>query len=251
MSVEEVARELRDIIFESKNIFVLTGAGVSTPSGIPDFRGKGGIYEKISPEVFDITLFYRNPEIFYTQIGPIVRKLLKAKPNPSHFLVTELEKLGKLSLVATQNIDGLHKKAGTSKVAELHGTLEKAHCTKCGRKYSKEDILKDVLAGKVPYCECGGVIKPDVVFFGETLPQKEFSKAIEAAGASDLCIVMGSSLVVQPAASLPLYTLDRRGKLVIINIGETPLDRLAFRKFELPVEKLSAAVISLLNRSKD
>ncbi len=246
MEIIKAASELLEIISLHKRIFILSGAGISTPSGIPDFRGKGGLYEKLSPEVFDISLFYKNPEFFYSAIGPFLKVILEAKPNPAHLLITKLEEMGKLLLVATQNIDGLHQKAGTTKIAELHGGLEKAHCLNCGREYGKEDILETALSGKVPYCSCGGVIKPDVVFFGESLPQKALFDAIRAASAADLCMVFGSSLVVQPAASLPLYTLDAGGKLVILNIGKTPLDHLAYKKFELPVEKISEKVLTLL-----
>lgn len=244
--IKEAAKELLEVINQHKRIFVLTGAGISTPSGIPDFRGKGGLYERLTPEVFDISFFYRNPEFFYSSIGPFLKVILEAKPNPAHYLISRLEKIGKLLLVATQNIDGLHQKAGTTKIAELHGSLERAHCLKCGREYVREHIMDRALSGEVPYCDCGGVIKPDVVFFGESLPQEALFSAARAASSADLCMVFGSSLVVQPAASLPLYTVDAGGKLVILNIGETPLDRIAHKKFEFPVEKISEEVLKLL-----
>lgn len=245
--IKEAAKELFEIINRHERIFVLTGAGISTPSGIPDFRGKGGLYEKLTPEVFDISLLYRKPEVFYSSIGPFLKVILEAKPNPAHYLIARLEETGKLLLVATQNIDGLHQKAGNTNVAELHGSLESAHCLKCGREYSKQDILDRALSGEVPYCACGGVIKPDVVFFGESLPHEALFKSIRAASSADICMVFGSSLVVQPAASLPLYTVDAGGKFIILNIGETPLDSIAHKKFEFPVEKISEEVLKLLD----
>ena len=240
------ARELLETIARARRVFVLTGAGVSTPSGIPDFRGKGGVYERLSPEVFDIETFLRDPSFFYRQAGPLLRVILEAKPNPAHFFLAELERRGRISLVATQNIDGLHQRAGSKRVVELHGTLERAHCLKCGREFSREDYIQEALQGKVPLCPCGGVIKPDVVFFGEPLPVMALYRAIEAASDSDLCLVMGSSLMVSPASTLPQYTLAYGGKLVIINLGETPLDHLAHRKYEVPVEEISSAALSLL-----
>ncbi len=240
------ARELLDIIERARSVFVLTGAGISTPSGIPDFRGKGGIYEKISPQVFDIETFLQDPSFFYSQAGPLLRVILEAKPNPAHFFLAELERLGKISLVATQNIDGLHQKAGSRRVVELHGSLERAHCLKCGKEFGKEDYIDQALEGKVPLCSCGGVIKPDVVFFGEPLPEDALYRAIKAASDSEICLVMGSSLMVSPASMLPQYTLAYGGKLVIINLGPTSLDHQAYRKFEVPVEKISSAALSLL-----
>ncbi len=240
------AKELLRIIEGAKKIFVLTGAGISTPSGIPDFRGKGGLYEKISPEVFDIDKFRSDPSFFYRQLGPMLRIIIEAEPNPAHHLIAELERRGKISLVATQNIDGLHQKAGSQKVVELHGTLERANCMACGKEYGKEDYLPTALEGKVPLCSCGGVIKPDVVFFGESLPVKALYTAMVAASESDLCLVMGSSLVVSPASSLPQYTLAYGGRLVIVNLGPTSLDREAYRKFEVPVEEISQEVLNLL-----
>lgn len=240
------AEELLKILEGARDVFVLTGAGVSTPSGIPDFRGKGGLYERISPEVFCIEKFKQDPSFFYRQIGPMLKIILEAEPNPAHYLIAELERRGKVKLVATQNIDGLHQKAGSRKVVELHGSLEIAHCLSCGRSFSKEDYLQEALRGRVPRCSCGGVIKPDVVFFGEPLPSRALYEAIKAASSADLCLVMGSSLMVYPASSLPEYTLAHGGKLVIINLGETYLDPLAHRKFDVPVEKISREALRLL-----
>ncbi len=247
MEIENLVQELYETILGANNIFVLTGAGISTSSGIPDFRGPGGFYETQSTSVFDIEVFYKNPNVFYKAIAPLASKILHAEPNPAHYLITELEKVGKLSLVATQNIDGLHQKAGTKNVAELHGTLETAHCIKCGRQFAKQDYINEAKFGNVPKCSsCGGTVKPDIVFFGEALPYDALFRSQRAASNSDLCIVFGSSLVIQPAASLPLYTVENGGKLIIIGFGETPLDKIAFRKYSVPIEKLSKEILKLM-----
>jgi len=237
-----------EIVGEARSIFALTGAGISTPSGIPDFRGQGGLYQRISPQVFDIGRFREDPSFFYRHVGPMLKTILEARPNAAHYFLSELEKMGKLILVATQNIDGLHQKAGSRRVVELHGTLERAHCLDCGREYGREDYAGAALEGRVPRCSCGGPIKPDVVFFGEELPLGAFHKAVDAASRADLCLVMGSSLTVSPASSLPQYTLSHGGRLVIINLGETTLDSHAHRKFQVPVETISSEALSLLRK---
>ena len=234
------------LIEEKNRIFVLTGAGVSTESGIPDFRGEKGLYTEYPEYVFDIDYFRKDPSLFYEVTKKLLPKLLNAKPNPAHKFVYKLEEMGKLLLVATQNIDGLHQKAGNKKVVELHGSYKISHCLKCGKELSLEDLAKALENTTVPKCECGGVIKPDVVFFGEPLPQDALIKAQEAAKKANLCIVMGSSLTVYPAAYLPLICVQERVPLVIINKGETALDSFASLKIEDRLRELCERVLKLL-----
>jgi len=234
------------LIEEKNRIFVLTGAGVSTESGIPDFRGEKGLYTEYPEYVFDIDYFRKDPSLFYEVTKKLLPKLLNANPNPAHKFVYKLEEMGKLLLVATQNIDGLHQKAGNKKVVELHGSYKISHCLKCGKELSLEDLAKALENTTVPKCECGGVIKPDVVFFGEPLPQDALIKAQEAAKKANLCIVMGSSLTVYPAAYLPLICVQERVPLVIINKGETALDSFASLKIEDRLRELCERVLKLL-----
>ncbi|HEX30898.1 TPA: NAD-dependent protein deacylase [Candidatus Poribacteria bacterium] len=239
---EEMLRELR----VAGSAVVLTGAGVSTASGIPDFRGPGGIYSKVSPEVFDIDSFMSHPERYYRIEREILREALNAKPNVTHFLIAKLERMGLIEAVITQNIDGLHRKAGSSKVIELHGNISTGSCLRCGRRFRREEIDRMLRAVDVPRCECGGVIKPDVVFFGEMLPPQALNEGMRLAAESDLMVVMGSSLVVHPAATLPSITVRNGGKLIIVNRGETALDYLAYRKYDVDLVGFSREALRLL-----
>ena len=211
---------LKDWINESDNIVFLTGAGVSTPSGIPDFRGKDGIYsEKFQGRwnnVFEISSFTKDPSDYYdfykSSLGDF-------KPNIIHEKIAELEKADKEIYVVTQNIDGLHQLAGSKNVLELHGSAKRSYCMKCLKEYNMDEYN---LEEPVPYCSCGGVIRPDVVMFGEGLDQNVLYKSIEKIRNSDLLVVAGTSLTVHPAAGLVNYYI--KDKMVIINNQETPYD---------------------------
>ena len=242
---------LRNFLAAARHIAVLTGAGISTESGIPDFRSPGGLYRTVtSEEVFDIVLFDRHPDRFYQTFGPIYRAILDARPNEGHLALAELERSVREVTIATQNIDNLHQKAGSRTVYELHGSLRTLTCRQCGRmrqvkgnteiKENKEikgnnrgsgnngkepaDDLADLLAaGQVPRCPCGGVFKPDIVFFGEALPEFALGASVFAFESADLILALGTSLAVYPAAELP----NRRAgsaKFVIINAEPTSLD---------------------------
>ncbi len=237
------AREFLQLLDSSEKAYVFTGAGVSTPSGIPDFRGKGGLYEKVPPDIFDIERFYENPARYYRFHRERLSLTRKVEPNVAHRVIAKLEEMGKIWGVITQNIDGLHQKAGSKNVIELHGTMERYVCTRCKRKYDADFVEVELWKDEVPRCpECGGLLKPDVVFFGEPLPELELLKAYRIAEEADLAIVVGSSLVVYPAAMIPRMTVENGGKLVIINVGETGLDGLAFRKYEVDVALFFQAV---------
>lgn len=218
------------LIKESTNIVLFTGAGISTSCGIPDFRSEKGLYSIIKerydlpyPEaIFEIGYFKNNPEPFFSLSKELFSQNIQ--PSLAHKFIAYLEKIGKISLVVTQNIDLLHIKAGNKKVLECHGSYLTSHCIKCRSKYQLEEIEGKIKEGRVPYCKCGGIIKPDVVFFGEMLPE-EFYKIYENPPPCDLIIVMGSSLVVQPAASFALM-LANKHKSIIVNRDPTDFDYL-------------------------
>ena len=214
--------QLKKWVEESDNIVFFGGAGVSTESGIPDFRSVDGLYNQkynYPPETIISHSFYkRNPEEFYRFYKD--RMLFtEAKPNDAHLVLAELEKQGKLRAVITQNIDGLHQAAGSKEVLELHGSVHRNYCTHCGKFYSLDEIL--AMDG-VTYCECGGMIKPDVVLYEEGLDQGILQKSVNYIRQADLMIIGGTSLVVYPAAGLVDYY--KGNKLVVINKSVTPMD---------------------------
>ena len=216
---EKEIEELQKIIDDSSRIVFFGGAGVSTESGIPDFRSADGIYHqqyKYSPEqVVSHSFFVQYTEAFF-EFYKEKMMILDAQPNPAHCRLAELEKEGKLTAVVTQNIDGLHQAAGSKKVYELHGSIHRNYCMECGRFYDAEYVKE---AEGVPRCECGGIIKPDVVLYEEGLDPKTIQGAVEAIDAADTLIIGGTSLVVYPAAGFIDYF---RGKhLVVINKSET------------------------------
>lgn len=216
---EREIEELQKIIDDSSRIVFFGGAGVSTESGIPDFRSADGIYHqkyKYSPEqVVSHSFFVQYTEAFF-EFYKEKMMILDAQPNPAHCKLAELEKEGKLTAVVTQNIDGLHQAAGSRKVYELHGSIHRNYCMECGRSYDAEYVKE---AEGVPRCECGGIIKPDVVLYEEGLDPKTIQGAVEAIDAADTLIIGGTSLVVYPAAGFIDYF---RGKhLVVINKSET------------------------------
>ena len=224
--IPEQIEELNRLIKESDNIVFFGGAGVSTESGIPDFRSEDGLYAKkydYSPEyILSRTCFFKEPEVFYKFYR---EKMINswAQPNGAHLKLADMEKAGKLKAVITQNIDGLHQKAGSKNVLELHGSILNNYCVECNRKYSLKEIVNST--DVVPYCECGGIIKPDVVLYEEGLSENTLKNAVKAISEADLLIVAGTSLAVYPAAGLINYY---RGKnLVIINATKTPLDNKA------------------------
>ena len=214
--------DLQSVIDEGKRIVFFGGAGVSTESGIPDFRSADGLYSqkyKFPPErIISHSFFMSQPEEFYRfyrdrMIFP------EAKPNAAHLKLAELERAGKLSAVITQNIDGLHTAAGSKNVIELHGSVHRNHCMKCGRAYGLDFIIN---SEGIPRCECGGIVKPDVVLYEEGLNENDINRAINAIAEADVLIIGGTSLVVQPAAGLIRFFDGRR--LVVINKTPTSAD---------------------------
>jgi NAD-dependent deacetylase len=218
------------MIKEAGKVVALTGAGISVESGIPDFRSPGGLWTRYDPLLYaTLESFCRHPERFYEMARELSPTLENATPNKAHYALVELEKLGKCDAVITQNIDYLHQRAGSSLVLEVHGTYWRGHCMRCNKKYTIEEIK--VLSEentKVPLCtEDQGVIKPDVIFFGEPLDSEVLGRAAELASTADLMLVIGCSLEVYPAASLPIYTKRRGGKLIFFNRVTTVHDKLA------------------------
>jgi len=221
------------MIAKAKNLAVFTGAGVSTESGIPDFRSAGGIWSRFDPDDFTIQRFLTSPQSRRKQWELLLGDGFfgDCRPNPAHEAIAALERLGKVSCVITQNIDGLHQKAGNSpeKVFELHGNMKSLRCLTCKTVYPLDQIrVRYSTGGEPPDCEkCGGILKPEVIFFGEALPERTLEQATRYARRCDLFLVIGSSLVVYPAAYLPLYAKESGAALVIINRDDTPYDHLA------------------------
>jgi len=233
-SREELIEEVAELITKSKRIIVFTGAGISTESGLPDFRSPGGLWTKFNPDDFTYQKYLSNPETrkkSWQMFKSTEDRWIQSKPNLAHHAVAEMERLGKLDCVITQNVDGLHQKAGNSesKVIQLHGNIQWVRCLSCDKRYPLADILglldKDI---EVPECDqCGGILKTETISFGQPMPVEETSEAQRRSTLCDLCIVIGSSLVVYPAALMPQYALESGAKVVIINEGPTGLDNAA------------------------
>ncbi len=213
------------MIANSRYAVVFTGAGVSAESGIPTFRGENGLWRRFDPEeVASIDGFMRNPKAFWTFAKELILKTM-AEPNAGHYAIAELERMGIVKAVITQNIDGLHQKAGSKKVLELHGSLKLVDCLNCGRTFRWNDIIDKIETGNVACDECGSpYLKPRIVFFGESLPKDVLREAIDEAKRSDVFIVVGSSLQVYPAASIPFIAKDSGAKLIMINADPTEKD---------------------------
>ena len=223
--MEEKIEKLKELINKSNNIVFFGGAGVSTESGIPDFRSKDGLYNQKydypPEEILSHEFFINHTEEFYKFYKDKMNSL-KYEPNITHIKLANLEQVGKLKAVITQNIDGLHQKAGSKNVYELHGSVLRNYCMKCNKFYDAEYVFD---SKNVPKCECGGIIKPDVVLYGETLDDYTVTKSIEMITNADLMIVAGTSLMVQPASGLLNYF--RGNNLVLINRDTTPYDNFA------------------------
>ena len=227
MRLEEKIRQGAELIHQSRRTAAFTGAGHSTQSGIPDFRSpNSGLWEKHNPMlVASIWAFRLNPHNFYDWISPMVDTLTKAKPNPAHMALAELEQMGYLQVVITQNIDDLHQRAGSRHVLELHGHLREATCVRCYKKISVDPALEGLIRdGQVPRCECGGVLKPDVILFGEQLPIRVLNQAMAEARKCDLILVAGSSLEVTPAADIPFLAADSGARSIMVNLEPTAFD---------------------------
>jgi NAD-dependent deacetylase len=227
-------KKLINLLERSKHCVFLSGAGISTFSGIPDFRGKNGIYRKFDADkIFDIDYFHSEPQYFYSHSKDLIYNLEEKEPSFIHHTLAKMEKKKIIKALITQNIDMLHLKAGSCNVIEIHGSARESTCLSCGKKFSYEGVAKTVQEDIIPTCDlCSGILKPDIIFFGEMLNEETITKAMLESSIADLFVVIGSSLLVQPAASLPFYAIRNKGKLVIVNDMPTPLDRYAHLKYD-------------------
>ena len=244
------ATRLAGLIRSAGSVVALTGAGISVPSGIPDFRSPGtGLWERVDPmEVAHIDAFHRDPERFWSFYSVRFQSLADKLPNAAHNALSRLESAGLLDAVITQNIDRLHRKAGSRAVIEVHGSIDSCSCLVCGARYPLDAISgrAELDPAGVPRCDCGRPLKPDVVLFGEYLPVAAIERAQQLATAADLMLCIGSSLEVYPVAGLPELTLSAGGKIAIVTQGPTPLDgRAALRMGGDVVEELEALLEAL------
>ena len=215
------AKHCAELIRNAKTITVLTGAGISTSAGIPDFRGPNGLYitkRYDSEKIFDIHCFTRDPKPFFEFARDFIKLEEEIQPTKAHFFLSELQKTQKLKGIITQNIDSLHQRAGSESVLEVHGSFWTSYCRDCGQKFNLEEMKGKIYHEEIPRCVCGGVIKPDIVFFGENV--KDLEKAFGWAAAADLFFVIGTSCVVYPAAMVPTMT---QGNIVVINMTKVDL----------------------------
>ena len=230
-----VYKEVAELMADLQHCVALTGAGISAESGIATFRSKGGLWEKYDPMVYaSIEAFREDPAKYWTIRGEFIRDYDTYQPNKAHLALAELEKMGIVQHVITQNIDGLHKKAGSKNVTEIHGSLRETYCLQCGQEF----LAPHVPQGMPPYCDCGGVLKPNTVLFGEQLPEAALETAYHQSATCKLMLVIGTSAVVQPAASLPALARQEGAKIVEVNIER------AFAGADYVIEEKAAAGLS-------
>ncbi len=243
-------QQLACVIREAGSVVALTGAGISVPSGIPDFRSPGtGLWTGVDPmEVAHIDAWRADPQRFWEFYGGRFDALREKQPNGAHRALVELEHRGKLDAVITQNIDRLHHRAGTSELVEVHGTIDTSSCLTCGDAYPLEDVRRRLAESpvSVPACDCGEPLKPDVVLFGELLPYEALERAHALAAGADLLLCVGSSLEVHPVAALPGVTRRAGGEVAIITAGPTPWDGRAVLKLDGDVVAELDAVLAAL-----
>jgi NAD-dependent deacetylase len=248
--VTGAAARLAGLLQEAESVVALTGAGISVPSGIPDFRSPGtGLWANVDPmEVAHISVFRREPERFWSFYGQRFAMLDGKEPNPAHHALAELQRRGYLGPVVTQNIDGLHEAAGTQDLIEVHGSIAHATCPYDGQRLPLHEVRERAEAARdgVPRCGSGHALKPDVVLFGELLPEAAIMRAFALAGSADLLLCVGSSLEVHPVAGLPEITLASGGQVAIVTAGPTPYDDAAAVKLDGDVVAELQAVLAAL-----
>jgi NAD-dependent deacetylase len=241
---------LAELVREADSVVALTGAGISVPSGIPDFRTPGkGLWEKVDPmEVAHIDAFRRDPTRFWSFYGSRFDALDGKEPNDAHRALATLEERGLLDAVVTQNIDRLHRKAGTKELVEVHGTIDSSSCLRCHAQYPLDDVRARLEADMngVPRCDCSAPLKPDVVLFGEFLPEDALERAFALAAGADVLLCIGSSLEVYPIAQLPALTRQAGGAVAIVTQGDTPFDAQCTVKLSGDVVDELATLVTLL-----
>jgi NAD-dependent deacetylase len=251
MVTDKEIEQAAKLIIESKYAIVLTGAGISTESGIPDFRSPDtGLWTKVDPYEFGTaSSFRRNPSGFYELAQELAPKLFAARPNPGHRALAKLEKLGLIKKIITQNIDDLHQRAHAKEVIEVHGNLREAYCTYCEKKVPIWELVEDFFSGKTPTCPCGGMLRPNVVMFGEQ--PHNIPESFALAEKCDLCLVVGSSLVVSPINMVPQLAINHGAKLIIINHGPAAETHLDSRANLVIHEKAGVALPKILKKVKE
>ena len=238
--MDNIYREAAEVIARSKKCIALTGAGISAESGIPTFRSKGGLWNDYDPTVYaSLDTFIKDPSKYWSIRGEFIRNYDKYIPNEGHNTLARLEKEGILKCIITQNIDGLHRKAGSENILEIHGSLRESYCRSCRREY----IAPDIPAGDVPLCACGGILKPDTVLFGEQLPEGVLEEAQLLAESCDAMLLIGTSAVVYPAAYLPVLAKRNGAKIIEINIEN------AFNDSDLILEESAANALPELEQN--
>jgi NAD-dependent deacetylase len=240
------ANALAELIRTRQPCVALTGAGISTESGIPDFRSPTGVWARFDPmEYATISAFRRDPEKVWTFYSPRFSMLRDAQPNAAHLALAALEERGLVRAVVTQNIDLLHERAGSREVVEVHGSIRECICPACGRTYTLDEVESLLDGAAVPRCACGAVLKPGVVMFGELLPESAIDRAFELARAAGLLLVVGSTLEVAPVSGLPWETAQAGGDVAIVNLGPTAFDAFATLKVEGKAGEVLARVAEL------
>jgi len=219
-SIKYSIQDIKERLHNSNAITILTGSGISAESGVPTFRGNNGLWKNFRPEELATNeAFKKDPQLVWEWYDSRRQVLSRLKPNPGHFAISEIEKRTKNFTLITQNVDGLHKLAGSKNIIELHGNIWRVRCLTCGRVAENRDAIIKIL----PFCKCGGLLRPDVVWFGEMLSDDNLTKAFAASDNCDIMFVIGTSAVVHPAASLALRAKDEGAFIVEINIENTPL----------------------------
>jgi NAD-dependent deacetylase len=242
------AAQLAALIGKRQPCVVLTGAGVSTESGIPDFRSPTGMWAKVDPlEYASLDAFRRDPAKVWSFYAPRFTMLTEAEPNAAHRSLAELERRGLVRAVVTQNIDLLHERAGSSDVVEVHGSIRSSSCLVCGASYPLAAVEEQLESRDAPVCSCGAILKPDVVFFGELLPEQAIDRAYELAREAALLLVVGSALEVWPIAELPLVTRRAGGTVAIVNRGPTARDEDALLRIDGSAGETLERVVAALD----
>ena len=247
---EKIAKAIT-LLKASKNITAFTGAGISTESGISDFRSKGGVWDRYRIVTYQEFIASHDSRVEYWKMKKELYKEIKdAKPNSAHLALAELENMGKLKCLITQNIDGLHQDSGSSNVIELHGTNRKAVCLDCGKLWPIEEVQQWLESGEIdPSCDnCNGYVKPATISFGQSMPEAEMSRALECSTSCDLLLMIGSSLQVEPAASIPIEAHSRGAKLIYINRTETATDHIAEVCFRENAGQVLGELLNTLKR---
>lgn len=248
------AKIFLDLVSSSSHVVAMTGAGISTESGIPDYRSPGtGLWEKMDQSVVSLDGFAKDPSRYYDYSLELYPVRKEAKPNPAHYLLAELENCDLLKGIITQNVDGLHQDAGSGQVHELHGSLRQAVCVECSVLQSMDEAMERVLSGQnPPLClDCGGVLKPNAVFFGEALPTTPWESSVELSRDADLFIAIGSSLLVSPANALPDIAIRAGSRIIVLNNTPTPFDGEAVLVVREKIGKFSSVVMELLKSQND